>query len=178
MNDLLIAVVDRPLTDADMIALDQPRHVKPTALVRIRARHHRLARLLAEGFSSGEAALACNLTVNRVSILLDDPTFAELVTHYRQMVNTAFLDLQERLSEIAQDAAEILADRMEKDPEGIETTELMKAIALGADRTGHGPSMTQNHNHMIGFADRLERARERAKLLPPIDVEVINVDSQ
>lgn len=181
MQEPLIAIVDRELTPEDLVDLAKPRGSKAPALVRLSARHHRLARCLAEGMSPGEAGLACNYVSSRVSILLDDPTFKELVDHYRAIVNEKFFGLQERLAELAEDASELLADRMQTNPDQFENVELMKLVALGADRTGHGPSSTHNHNVTVGLAERLDRARERARALPlqiVEEAEVVNVDKE
>lgn len=174
MQEPLIAVIERELTEEDLAELKENRGTKAPALVRLSTRHHQLARSLAEGMSSGDAAIACGYTGARVSILLADPTFNELVTHYRKVVDSAFLDLQQRLSAIAVDAAAVLEDRLETDPDKFENIELMKLVALGADRTGHGPTSTQNHNHTVGFAARLDAARARiAQRGPVIEAEVV-----
>lgn len=178
MQEPLIAVLDRELTKEDLVALAEPRETKAPSLRRLSTRHHALARALAEGMTPGEAALMCNYVLSRVSILQDDPTFQELVNHYRKMVDAQYLDLHNRLAGLSMDAAGILADRMEDKPEEFENIELMKLVALGADRTGYGPSSTTNHNHVVGFANRLDKARERAAALraPVIDVEIVEDD--
>lgn len=174
MQEPLIALIERELTDDDLESLKEDRGTKAPALVRLSTRHHQLARSLAEGMSSGDAAIECGYTGARVSILLADPTFVELVTHYKRVVDSAYMDLQKRLASIAVDAAAVLEDRLETDPERFENVELMKIVALGADRTGHGPSSTQNHNHTVGFAARLDAARARiAQRDSVIEAEVV-----
>lgn len=165
----LIAVLDRPLTEEDLSALEKDRGTRAPNLQRLTHRHHRLARTLAEGIEAGQAAIMCGYSVSRVSILQADPTFKELVLFYRSQVEESFLGLQERLAGLAETAADILQDRLEETPDEFDSEDLRKLVALGADRTGHGPTSTQNHNHTLGFAARLEAAR--ARRLPPIQIE-------
>ena len=112
--------------------------------------------------SQSEAAIVCGYDGSRVSILLDDPAFKELLSFYRADVNAQYRDLHVRLSGLALDAAEELSMRLEEKPEDISITALMELTKMGADRTGHGPqSSTTNLNVNVDLAGRLQRARER-----------------
>lgn len=166
----LIAQFDRLLTEEDLGDLEE-RQTKAPALLRLSSRHHRLARMLAEGFSPGEAAIATGYVSSRVSILQDDPSFKELVSFYRAKVEEQFVGLQGRLADLAETAAGMLQERLE-DGSDVDTDELMKIIALGADRTGHGPSSTQKHNVVFDFGSRLDAARTRLKQIEGVAVEV------
>lgn len=175
----LIAAFDRAMTDEDLAELDKPRASKAPALVRLSTRHHRLARMLAEGFSPGQAAVACSYVISRVSILQADPAFKELVAFYRAKVDEQYLGLHERLAGIAETAADIIQDRLEgENADELDIEDLRKLVQLGADRTGHGPSTTQNQNITIGFGARLEAARARRAALtkPVIDVDAEPID--
>jgi hypothetical protein len=172
----LIAYLDRPLTEGDLAQLDRPRDTKAPALKRLSTRHHRLARMLAEGFAPGEAAVACGYVISRVSILQDDPSFTHLVAHYKAQVDAQYIGLHERLSALSETAADILQERMEDDDEQFDNEDLRKIVALGADRTGYGPSSTQTHNVTIGFGARLEAARARVKQQITEEAEVIDVE--
>ena len=74
---------------------------------------------------------------------------------------------------------EEIQTRLEEAPEKIDMTELRKLLSDTLDRTGHGPSSTQNHNHNIRLGDRLDAARERAKTArlqsAVIDAEAVDV---
>lgn len=156
------AEVVRELDRADLALLGAEKGSKPTALKRIGERHHALARNLAGGMSSGEAGLVAGYCGSRVSILLDDPAFKELVQFYRRDVNAQYRDMHQRLSGLALDAAEVLADRLEDAPDDISTGQLMDLVKLGADRTGFGPqSSSTNVNVNVGIASRLDAARQR-----------------
>jgi len=173
-NEPLIAVFARPLTEDDLASLEKAQGSRAPNLQRLTHRHHRLARTLAEGIEPGVASVMCNYSISRVSILQADPTFQELVRFYRAQVEAQFIGLQERLAGLAETAADILQDRLEDTPDGFDNEDLRKLVALGADRTGNGPSSTTNVT--VGFAARLESARARRQLPRPtvIDAEIIN----
>ncbi len=167
----LIAEFDRELTAEDIASLeDRPRGSKAPALVRISARHHRLARMLAEGFEPSAAGLACNLVGSRVAILQADPMFRELVEFYRGKVTERYLDMHERLSGVAETALDILQERLEDTPDDFDQIELMKLAAMGADRVGHGPSSTTNTNVNVNLGARLEAARVRMRSITESNV--------
>lgn len=161
----IIASVVRPLDRADLVLLQEEKGSKPSALKRLSERHHALARNLASGMSPGDAGITCGYSASRVSILQDDPAFRELLEFYREDVNKQYRDLHTRLSGLALDAAEELAERLEEDPTQFSIGQLQETLRLGADRTGYGPqSSSTNLNVNVDMAGRLQRARERIKL--------------
>lgn len=152
----------RELDAADLCLLQDEKGSKPPPLVRLSERHHALARNLSGGMSQSQAALTCGYTLSRVSILLDDPAFRELLHFYREDVELQYRDLHTRLSGLALDAADVLANRLEEAPEEISTGQLMELTKMGADRTGFGPqSSSTNVNVNVDLAGRLEAARKR-----------------
>lgn len=159
----LSAEIERELDASDLDTLVEERGIGAPQVVKLRERHHALARLLAEGVKPGEAALMLRLTASRVSILLGDSSFQELVEHYRGLVDETFVDFQKKLSELGVDAAHMLQERME-DPErseDITNNMLLQLVTVSADRTGHGPSQKNEVNIKVGLADRLMEARAR-----------------
>jgi len=168
----LIAEVERELEDMDVASLLAEKGTTAPTIVQLRERHHALARLIAEGKKPGEAAILCRYSQSRMSILLSDPAFVELVAHYRDVVNEQFVDFQRKLSDLAIDAAGILQDRMELEPEKLSDALLLQVVQVGADRTGHGPSQKSEVNIKVGFADRLAAAQIRTtsmKNITPLD---------
>lgn len=164
------AVEVRELVDADLAMLSTERGIAAQPLKRLGERHHALARTLAAGTPPGEAALVVGLTGSRVSILLSDPTFQELVEFYRDKVDAAFVGMQETLAGLAHDAALELRMRLEDTPEDVTVNQLIEITKLGADRTGHGPSSKQEHSFSSGIADRMQEARERVAKRKLIDI--------
>lgn len=149
------------LTEVDMTLLSEEKGSKTPALKRLSERHHALARNLASGMKIGEAAAVCGYDISRVSILKDDPAFQELITFYGEQVDAQYAGLHEVLAGMSLDAALILRERMEDTPDKLKTAELLEIMKGGADRTGHGPSSTQQVNVNVGIGDRLEAARKR-----------------
>ena len=154
--------VVRSIDANDLVLLGDEKGSKPSALKRLSERHHALARALAAGMSPSDAAITCGYVLSRVSILQDDPAFKELLQFYRANVEAEYRDLHMRLSGISMDAAEILQERLEEEPDKVSVGQLMELVKLGADRTGYGPSSSStNINLNVGVADRLQAARAR-----------------
>lgn len=151
----------RPLARADLAMLAEKRDTKAPTLKKLTDRHHRLARLLAEGEKPGVAALRCGYTPSRVSILLADPTFEELVEFYRQEVHEVYIDGHEMMASVRNMALQIIADRMEEEPEKVKLAEALEVVKTTADRSGMGPSTKQEVNVNVNLASRLEEARKR-----------------
>lgn len=160
----------RELVPEDLALLGTERGIQPLPIKRIGERHHALARALAAGTPSGEAAVVVGLTPSRVSILLNDPSFAELVGFYRTKVDALYIDRNEQLAGLSMDAVSELRRRLEEEPDDITVNALVEITKLGADRTGLGPKSTQDVNVNVGLSARLQEARERVAARRMIDV--------
>lgn len=158
--------IERELGEDDVRALSVEKGSTPPAIKRITDRHHALARLIVDGKSMGEAAYICGISLSRVSILKNDPQFQELLEFYRSEQAEYFKDMHERLANLSSDAVQLVADRMEDDPNSLTTNQLLEIAKMGADRTGFGPQSSQtNLNVNVGVADRLAAARMRRREL-------------
>jgi hypothetical protein len=153
----------RELDVADLEMLAVEKGSKAPAIKRISERHHALARAIASGMPMYEAAFICGYDISRVSILQSDPSFQELLAFYAEDKDRAFRDVQTKLAGIASDALDELQTRLEESPEKLKVPELMQLVTMGADRTGNGPTSTQNVNVNENLAQRLEDARKRLK---------------
>lgn len=155
----------RPLTVADLDALDDEKGSLPAPLLkRLSERHHAAARMLASGMQPYEICARTGYAPSSLSILQGDPTFKELVHFYRDKVEDQFRDMHERLAGLSADALNELRDRLETDPSKIGLVALMDMVKMGADRTGYGPSST-NIQVNVGLAQRLEAARKRVSMI-------------
>jgi len=158
--------VVRELTLEDLPLLDSARQTRSNPLKRITDRHHALARVIASGIRHGEAAVIVGYEPSRVSILMDDPTFMELVGFYRSMRDEEFRTVHERLAGVTADALDLISERFEDEEtrKTITLNQAMEVAKLGADRTGFGPasSTTATHIH-VGLAERMEAARRKAR---------------
>lgn len=168
------ANLERALDADDIMSLQSERGVSAPTVKEFRERHHALARLIAEGKKPGEAAVLQRYSQARMSTLLGDPAFQDLVAHYRELVEDQFVDFQRKLSELAIDAAGVLQGRLEDNPEDIADAMLLRIVEVGADRTGHGPSQKTEVNIKAGLASRLAQARsniDRMRDITPKEIE-------
>ncbi len=130
----------------------------------LRPSHHRLAQLLAMGMDEIPASRECNYTVAYVSVLKTSPAFQELLAHYSGQVKEEFSDFVTSAGVLAQDFLAELQSRLHEKPEAFTPSSLMEAVRTLADRSGHAPvSKTVNVNVNADSADKLARARERAR---------------
>lgn len=159
------AVVLRPLERADLeMRAAAEVGVKPSAVKRISERHHAVARSLALGMPEAQVAAATGYSLSRISILKADPSFQELMKFYRESAGETFADMQQKLAGITSTALDILADRLEDEPEKFKTGDLLEVLKAGADRSGYGPKTTQtNVNVNLNLSDRLQAARKRVE---------------
>jgi hypothetical protein len=102
---------------------------------RLRARHHALARYIAEGKSVREAAFIVGYAPPTVSSYMQDPAFCELVDYYKAQVNHEYLDMHHRLGILAATATSVLQDRLEERPASFTNNELRQIIGDACDRS-------------------------------------------
>lgn len=158
---VLAARVVRGLVAADLAALAANRGTAPVAIKKLSQRHHGLARSIAAGVAPGEAAIMHGYEGSRVSILLSDPAFGELVSFYSDKVDTAFVEVVEHLSGLSHDAMSELQTRLEDAPEDFTNKELLALMDTTLDRTGHGKQST-TVSVTADLSSRINAARERA----------------
>lgn len=113
----------RDLTAEDIASLSKRAAYgsQPGQLIqKLRAPHHTLARLLAEGKKHPECSIVTGYTVEYVVMLERDPAFQELVSYYREQITPIYLNVHERLASLGAMAMEIIQERM-TDPEKVKT---------------------------------------------------------
>jgi hypothetical protein len=158
----------RSINEADVALLRaQPVSVRMgTALRRLRDSHHRIAQLAADGVKPAEIARQLGYSLSRIYVLLSDPAFKELISHYREDKAREYLEFHAMASMVGLDALQEIHMRMEEDPDKIPLNFLREVVKDLADRTGHAPvsrSVSVNvHQHN---AERLGRARARLSML-------------
>lgn len=154
------------VTRADLSHLQAPR---PQGLVKsLRDSHHRVAQAVAAGMSNGQVAETCGLSINRVSQLRGDPSFIELVAHYRSMLTEDWRETADPVSEYmrsnALKAEQLISDRLDKAMEEDETIPLSQLVQVTSDRydrLGYS-KVTKSVNLNVDFAANLEAARRRS----------------
>jgi hypothetical protein len=137
------------------------------ALDQYRERHHAVARLVAIGATHDHIRRQTGISFKRISILLADPSFKELVTLYRDDVEKIwnrnvdqYLDLG--MSNMIQTEA-MIADQLEEADEAGEKLPLLTLNRLSQDRADRfGYPKTSQVEHKHDFATQLDRAIERS----------------
>jgi hypothetical protein len=129
---------------------------------RLRDSHHALARALATGLTPTEASLATGYSISRISILQQDPSFRDLMEHYRRTNDEAILDIEGRITGLAADTMQELRERLEDAPETFSNEEITDIAKLMLDRAGYAPiTRSINLNKNIGIGERLDRLNQR-----------------
>lgn len=113
----------RDLTADDIASLSKRAAYgsQPGQLIqKLRAPHHTLARLVAEGKKHPECSIVTGYGVEYISMLERDPAFQELVSYYREQIAPAYVNVHERLASLGTMAMEIIQERM-TDPDKVKT---------------------------------------------------------
>jgi hypothetical protein len=151
--------VSRELHEADWLS---PKGAKPIPLKALRASHHQLARLLAEGSSDAEISALLGYCPSRISILKRDPSVAELIAFYARRQDELSVDVSQRLKGLTIDTLEVLHERLLEAPEDIKTADLREVAEMGLDRIGL-PKATRNVQVNVAMtAEELRELRESA----------------
>ena len=168
----LEAVLVRELGPADISLLGTERGIKPSPLKRLGDRHHQLARVLAEGAKPAEASAITGYDPSRISILLGDPSFKELIEFYRKHVDAAFGDFQRRAAVVTLTALNNIAELVEDDENPLTLDQNMQIVKTLADRTGHAPvSRSVSTNVQVDLTGKLAEARRRLATVAPPAIE-------
>ena len=154
-------VVLREITEEDGAALLVEKREQPQRqpLERVRTTHHLAARELAQGKSQVEVALITGYSPQRICDLQADPTFRELVAHYKGQVEAKWLNVQERLASLGMALTEELQHRLETAPESLTNEDLRRWAETTLDRAGVGPSKNLN----VKTADLTQALIEKIK---------------
>ena len=136
---------------------------------KLRAPHHTLARLVAEGKRHPECAVITGYTVEYIVMLERDPAFQELVAYYKENVSAVYLNVHERLASLGAMAMEIIQERM-TDPEKVKTmtTSQLREIMNDALDRSVAPSKV-NQGGGFGNGQNLPRAININFVAPPAD---------
>lgn len=169
----------RPLTEADLAFLtSKERATAPKPLMRIRDRHHAIARMVANGMSNGQISLISGMDPSRISVLRTDPTFKELVSDYQSIDAGLQAEFMERATTLTLTAMESIQDDLEDPERDLPTSTKLEIAKFGSDRIGHGPvTKTSNVNVNVELATRISTARKRA-LLDVTDAEFTTLPSR
>lgn len=169
----LSATKVREIVPADLALLASGREVKAPTIVRLRDRHHAIARLVASGRRTGEISALTGMCISRISILKGDPTFQELVAHYRSIDEDVAAEITDRMSLLALTAVNNLQELAESDEDPLTASQNLELAKLALDRIGHAPvTKVQQTNINVDLGGRLAAARsrlEQARIVANLD---------
>lgn len=143
----------------------------------LRDSHHMAARLLAMGLDRRDVAERTGYSYNGLSLLCVDPSFQELLQHYREVVTEQFVSATDEyfsnLTSVRVKSLRQIGDRLdEADQTGekLPLNQLLSIHADTADRSGY-PKRKESVNLNLDFADRLEAAVRRSNSARVIEGE-------
>src|SRR4051812_3928748 len=91
-----------PVEQADLALLaTEGRTPAASPGVKLKDRHHSVARLLAAGHKPWEVCAMTGYSASHMSILQGDPAFEELLAHYRNFTDAAGADIPGRVRDAA-----------------------------------------------------------------------------
>jgi hypothetical protein len=121
--------------DLESLATVGPGRFPVPQIQKIRQTHHALAQLLASGMSQTEAGIITGRSTSRICLLMQDPTFMELVQYYSAMVAEKHGIVHEELAQLGKAAVHELRDRLEATPEQFSPRALLDVAQFSLDRT-------------------------------------------
>lgn len=135
----------------------------------IRHTHHRLAQLLSMGMNETRAAMLCSYSPNYVSVIKNDPAFAELLAHYSGIVKEEYVDFVSAAKDLSLDMMGRLREFLEHEPERLTPSMVLESLKVLADRSGNAPTTkTLNMNVNVDVGSKLDAARARLRNVTPV----------
>jgi hypothetical protein len=146
--------VVRALVPADLPELRRPSPLGMDLqrLVKTTAAHHQLARLLSEGRPHVEVSQLTGYSQSYISLLIDDPSFEELLASYASQREQVFVDVAERMKVLGLSAVDEIASRLESAPDEWTRQQLMDLAELMLLKGRAGPGSTSGAGPQGGVA--------------------------
>ena len=134
-------------------------------IVRIRDRHHQIARMVAAKVPYGQICKVMGITLRNLEMLVEQtPAFIELISYYRQRAETT-MEIVEYIDTMNANmlvAEQILRDQLNSEDADQMSPSVLNKLAMDrADRLGYGKQST-NVNVNVDFASAVEAARKRS----------------
>jgi len=124
-----------PLPGATRVAPAESWGHTSGGVARIRASHHKIAQLLAQGLKASQVSAMTGYSPAYISVLRNsNPAFKELVTHYMECEALEALEIREKQTRLGEMAVDELTDRLAEDPQSLSTRELLEVIDSNLNR--------------------------------------------
>jgi len=158
----LVFQLGRSLTAEDLLRYQTTDlGIGTPSIVKLKESHHQLARTIAAGAGNAEASARTGYSPSRISILMNDPAFKELVEFYAKEQAMAFTDVTARAAGVAMDSLCELQRRLDESPETISTKDLTEVVKVTADRGGYAPVKRSESQLLVATPDELRRMKEQ-----------------
>jgi hypothetical protein len=141
---------------------------------KLRASHHRLAQLLAQGIKDVEVSRITGYSQSRISILKNDPSFRELLANYKETVADAFSETVEKMKHVTDDALDIIHERLLDEPESFGNGLLIDLITKTGDRAGYAPVQRTVSTHVNMTAQEIYDIKNKVRGNTNGQVKTIN----
>jgi len=138
--------------------------------------HHNIAMMFAAGMTKQEVQRRTGFTPRRLSILLNDPTFLELIEHYRkphidklkEEIADAYTNMGTAFNSGLRHVLQYF-ENLDEEDETAPIAHSMKVVSDLGDRIGFSKH-TIKTNLNVDFATALDRAIERSGKRPELKV--------
>lgn len=101
----------------------------------IKSRHHMLAMALASGTTVEEAAFITRYSPGTIRQLQTSPAFKELLSYYGSQKEAEFKTFYSKAASVGLDILEVLHQRVQDDPDALQTKDLTNLMEKLLDRT-------------------------------------------
>jgi len=156
-------------------------------LAKLRAPHHTLAQMLANGDEVLVVSRVTGYAPARIRTLMADPAFDELISFYAEQKVHAEQDVAKSIAHVGMTATQILQERLEEEPESFSNKDLLALQTAQLDRSGHGPQSKKtveisDPRNVLAEMRQLMAIENRAVVVSrdePIDAnyeEILNVE--
>lgn len=151
-------------------------NVDQAIIQRFRHSHHVVAMMFASGMELQEIIRRTGFPQRRLMLLYADPTYQELIEHYKKQTVEAFQSAGNEFMELMTGNALIaqrqIRDKLEKAEdldELLPTKDLLAISSDAADRIGYPKQKESRDTLHVSFSDALDRAIERSGQAKVID---------
>lgn len=136
-----------------------PRPRAESTIPQLRETHHAVARAVARGLTNTAIASRLGCSPREIRLYQADPSFQELVLHYRNEVEPTADPTADRLKLLALDVLDELRTRLLFKPDTLSVGQLVGLLNGALDRTGHGPSSKVETKHTFTSGGEIEEMR-------------------
>lgn len=142
------------------------------SLQKLRTIHHQIARMLALGEKQINISAILGITPARIQQLLHDPTFLELLDHYKTVEHEASVSIRHRFQLLGTTGLEELQDRLLNEPDSFGNGHLMELVKLSVGGEAPRASEPAARSGRTVSPEELEEIKRRANSQSRTAIEI------